>query len=181
MTKPTNPSRGRGPRAIAIIALVFAPLALAISCSIYVRDTPIDRTPLLFGAIAVAILEIAAAVTTLMQKPIGPRLFVIYGVAALLFVIVDGVMLWQLATLPTPESHSFANDFGHAAGSVIAFLFHAAWLVAAMAWPIAAMVIAGRWKPRPDHFGAPSITPRIELPMPAQPSSVGGDLVTSDA
>ena len=164
-----KPSRGRGPRAIAIIALVFAPIAMLLSASIYLRDTPIDRTPLLFGAIAVGVLEIAAAVTTLMKKPIGPQLFLVYGVAALLFVIVDSAMFWQIAT-HEPEIHrGIAIELTYAVVSVVGLLFHAAWIVGALAWPIAAMVIGGRWKPRADFFGAPPIAPEPALPQPAQP------------
>jgi hypothetical protein len=168
MTKPTKPSRGRGPRAIAIIALIFAPLALSLSFSLYLRDTPIDRSPLLIGALAVFVLEIAAAMTTLLKKPIGARLFLIYGVAALLFVIVDGAMLWQLATYPEPEVHrGMASDLTHSVGTLLGLLFHSVWLVCSLAWPIAAMTIAGRWRVRADHFGAPAPAPFVPTPLPA--------------
>ncbi len=176
MTKPTKPSRGRGPRAIAIIALVFAPIALLLSASIYTRDTPIDRTPLLIGAGIVGALEIAAAVLTLLKKPLGPRLFVVYGVAALLFVIVDGVMFWQLITYPEPETHrDLVSGLGHAAVGLLGILFHFAWAVASMAWPIAAMVLGGRWKPRADFFGTPAVAPAMPAPLtPPTPVGVPG-------
>jgi len=136
----------RGPRAVSIIALVFAPIALWISWAIYTRDTPLDRTPLLVGAIVVGVLEIAAAIATLARRPIGQRLFLAYGVLALIHVNADGAYL--IAMPARAETHHIATDIEHTFVDGIGALLHVLWSFGAFAWPIVVLVLAARWRPK---------------------------------
>lgn len=133
---------GRGARAVSIIALVFAPIAMLISYAIYTRDLPIDRTPLLIGAVVIGALEIAAAIATLMQRPSGPRLFMAYAVLALIHVIADG---WYLVVMPARESRGMASQVIDAFVGGFGVLVHLAWSCAAAAWSIVVLVLAAQW------------------------------------
>jgi hypothetical protein len=138
----------RSPKVISIIALAFAPMGLLISYLMYTTGNPAwSETPLLVGAIVVAALEVAAAVATLNGNRLGPRLFLVYGIAALALVIADGTYLFAMPA-PPDNHHGMGGFFIDLFAGLLGIIFHFIFLVLSTAWPVVAMSIAG-WGRRP--------------------------------
>jgi len=136
-----HPTR-RSPKVISIIALAFAPMGLMISYLMYTTGTPAwSETPLLAGAIAVAALEVAAAIATLNGNRLGPRLFLVYGLAAVALVFADGAY-WFAAPAP-PEHHGMGGFVVDLFTGLLGLIFHLIFLILSTAWPVVAMSIAG--------------------------------------
>jgi hypothetical protein len=134
MTKPT-----RAPIVLSIIALVFAPLGFLVSYGMYSPDEVWNEMPLLAGAIAVAVAEVAAAIATLRgHATLGRRLFMTYGVLALALGAVD---LFYLFAMPAPEYAKNASGLVAAGGDAIGSVFHFLFTVGAAAWTIVVITL----------------------------------------
>ena len=133
MEKPS-----RVPVVISIMALIFAPLGLLVSLGMYSGDEVWDETPLLLGAVAVAVVESAAAIATLTGRAAGRRLFVIYGVLALALTAAD---LYYLYAMPAPEYGKNASGLLEAGGDAIGAVFHFLFAVCAAAWTIVVLAL----------------------------------------
>jgi hypothetical protein len=140
----------RSPKVISIIALAFAPMGLLISYLMYTTGHPAwSETPLLVGAIAVAGLEVAAAVATLGGKPLGSRLFLVYGLAAIVLVFADAT--YWIAAPAGPEHHGPGGFLVDLFTGLLGLIFHLIFTILSTAWPVVAMSIAG-W----SHKRAPA-------------------------
>jgi hypothetical protein len=134
---------------ISIMALIFAPLGFLVSWGMYSGDSVWSETPLFVAAIAVALLEVSAAIATLSRKPQGRALFLCYGVVAIALVIGDGVyVFFEPAPYEAQTGNLAISTMVHAGASLLAVLFHLAFSIASLAWAITVTALAGSWRKR---------------------------------